>query len=45
MKRIFGKQDVGAALKRLERLSQNEARTTAAEILKVVYGLVREMSE
>jgi len=34
-----------AILQRLDRLSQNEARTTAAEVLKVIYGLVRDMSE
>jgi len=40
-----GEKDVEAVLQRLERLSHNEARTTAAEILKVVYGLVQDMSE
>lgn len=32
-------------LERLDRLTQEEARTTAAETLKVVYGLLQEMSE
>jgi hypothetical protein len=40
-----GEKDVEAVLQRLERLSHNEARTTAAEILKVVYGLVQDISE
>jgi len=37
--------DTEAVLQRLDRLSQNEARRTTAEILKVVYGLVQDMSE
>ena len=32
-------------LERLDRLTQEEARTTAAETLKVIYGLIQEMSE
>jgi hypothetical protein len=32
-------------LQRLDRLTHDEARTTAAETLKVVYGLVQEMSK
>jgi hypothetical protein len=32
-------------LQRLDRLTQDEARITAAEILKIVYGLVQDMSE
>lgn len=39
----FGEKE--AILERLDRLTQEEARTTAAETLKVVYGLVQEMSE
>ena len=38
----FGEKE--AILERLDRLTQEEARTTAAETLKVVYGLVQEMS-
>ena len=45
MKKIFGERDAETILRRLDRLSHNEARTTAAEILKVVYGLVRDMSK
>ena len=45
VKNIFKQKDIGAILKRLDRLSHNEARTTGAEILKVVYGLVQDMSE
>jgi hypothetical protein len=32
-------------MERLDRLTQEEARTTATEALKVVYGLIQEMSE
>jgi hypothetical protein len=44
VKKRFGEQDVGAILHRLDRLTQNEARTTAAEILRVVYGLVQNIN-
>jgi hypothetical protein len=40
-----GGKDAEAVLQRLDRLTQDEARTTAAEILKVVHGLVQDMSE
>ena len=45
IKKIVGERDTEAVLQRLDRLSQNEARRTTAEILKVVYGLVQDMSE
>jgi hypothetical protein len=45
VKKLFGEKDVEAVLQRLDRLTQDEARTTAAEILKVVYGLVQDMSK
>ena len=32
-----------AVLQRLDRLTQEEAKTTAAQTLEVVYGLVRNM--
>ena len=44
-KKLFGEKDVEAILQRLDRLTLDEARTTAAETLKVIYGLVQEMSE
>ena len=40
-----GDKHTEAILQRLDRLTANEARTTAAEILKVVYGLVQDMSK
>ena len=42
---IFGDKHTEAVLNRLDRLTPNEARTTAEEILKVVYGLVQDMSK
>ena len=34
---------MGAVLQRLDRLTQEEARTTAAQTLEVVYGLFQSM--
>ncbi len=44
VKKVFGEKDFEAILQRLDRLTQDEARTTAAQILEVVYGLVQNMS-
>ena len=44
VKRGFGGKDVEAILQRLDRLTQDEARTTAAQSLEVVYGLVHNMN-
>jgi len=44
-KNFFGENESEAILRRLDRLSQDEARMTALEILKVIYGLVQDMSE
>jgi hypothetical protein len=43
MKNFFGDKDIEAVLQRLDRLTQEEARTTAAETLLVVYELVQNM--
>jgi hypothetical protein len=43
-KKLFGEKDVKAVLHRLDRLTQDEARKTEAEILKVIYGLVQNMN-
>jgi hypothetical protein len=45
VKKGFGEKDFQAVLQRLDRLTRDEARTTAAETLKVVYGLVQNMKE
>jgi len=41
--KLFGEKDVEAVLQRLDRLTQDEARTAAAQTLEVVYGLVGVM--
>jgi hypothetical protein len=43
VKKLLGENGVEAVLQRLDRLSQDEARTTAAQTLEVVYGLVQNM--
>ena len=42
---MFGDNHTEAVLKRLDRLTLDEARATAEGILKVVYGLVQDMSK
>ena len=41
MKKLRGENDIEATLQRLDRLTLDEARATAAQTLEVVYGLVR----
>jgi hypothetical protein len=43
VKKLFGGNEVDAILQRLDRLTQDEARTTAAQTLEVVYGLLQNM--
>ena len=43
IKKFWGEKEVEAVLHRLDRLTQDEARTTAAQTLEVVYGLVQNM--
>ena len=43
IKKLLGEKEVEAVLHRLERLTQDEARTTATQTLEVVYGLVQNM--
>ena len=43
-KKLFGgEKDVEAVLQRLDRLTQEEARITAAQTLEVVFGLIQNM--
>ena len=42
-KKFLGENDIEAVLQRLDRLTQEEARTTATQTLEVVYGLVKNM--
>ena len=41
IKKLRGENDIEATLQRLDRLTLDEARATAAQTLEVVYGLVR----
>ena len=43
VKKLLGETEVEAVLQRLDRLTQDEARMTAAQTLEVVYGLVKNM--
>lgn len=46
VKRLSGGEKASkAVLQRLDRLTQDEARAAAAETLKIVHGLVQDMSE
>jgi len=46
VKQLFGGgKGAELVLQRLDRLTLDEARTTGAEILQVVYGLVQDMSK
>ena len=43
VKKFFKEKDIEAVLERLDRLTQDEARTAAAQTLAVVHGLVQNM--
>ena len=43
VKKLLGENEVEAVLQRLDRLTLDEARTTASQTLEVVYGLVQNM--
>jgi hypothetical protein len=43
IKKFWGGKEVEAVLHRLDRLTQDEARMTAAQTLEVVYGLVQNI--
>ena len=42
---FFKENDIEAVLQRLDRLTPNEARTTAAHILAIIHGLVQNMKK
>ena len=42
-KKFLGDRDIEAVLRRLDRLTQDEARSTVTQTLEVVYGLVQNM--
>ena len=41
--KLLGEKETEAVLQRLDRLNHEEARTTAAQTLEIVYGLVKNM--
>jgi hypothetical protein len=43
VRKLVGEKKMKAMVQRLDRLTQDEARHTVAQILKVVYGLVENM--
>ena len=43
VKKVLGEKEIEAVLHRLDRLTVDEARTTAAQTLEVVHGLVQNM--
>ena len=43
VKKLLGEKDVEAVIQRLDRLTLDEARITAAQTLEVVYGLVQNV--
>jgi hypothetical protein len=45
VKKVFGEKDIQAVLQRLDRLAQDEARTTTAQTLGVAHRLVDNMRE
>jgi hypothetical protein len=42
-KKLLGEREVEAVLQRLDRLTDDEARITAAQTLEIVYGLTQNM--
>lgn len=44
-KKLLGESDIEAVLQRLDRLTQEEARMTAANTLEVVHGLFNNLKE
>ena len=45
VKKLFGENDVEIVLHRLDRLTLDESRATAAQTLEVVHGLVMNLKE
>jgi hypothetical protein len=45
VKNFFKEKDIEAVLERLDRLTQDEARTTAVHTLAIVHGLVQNLRE
>ena len=45
VRKLVGEKKMEAMVQRLDRLTQDEARQTVAQILKVVHGLLENMKE
>ena len=45
VKKFFKEKDIEAVLERLDRLTQDEARTIAVHTFAIVHGLVQNMRE
>jgi len=43
VKKLLGDNEIEAVLQRLDRLTQDEARTTSAQTLEIVHGLIQNM--
>jgi len=43
-RKLLGERDIESVLERLDRLTHEESKTTVAQILDVVYGLVNNMA-
>ena len=43
VRKLIGEKKMEAMVERLDRLTQDEARQTVAQILKVVHGLIENM--
>lgn len=43
VKQLLGENDTEAVLQRLDRLTPDEARTTVAQTLEVVHGLIQNI--
>jgi hypothetical protein len=44
VRKVFRENNIEAVLQRLERVTQDEARITAVQILEVLYNLVRNLT-
>ena len=43
-KKLLGENDIEAVLQRVDRLTREEAQTTGAQTLELVYGLVKNIN-
>jgi hypothetical protein len=43
IKKFLGEKEVEAVLRRLDRLTQDESRTIAAQTFEIVYGLIQNV--